>query len=354
MGSLSLHLSLPSDGFAGHRFYEDAHPRRRAMIEIIPCVIVPLMLFTMIYIEYVPSPTVMSFVHVLDIHYWYTRSSTRSISIAGTILIAIGELTYELIGLFSMFDDAKGWTLTKWGSMLPALLLFPVAISPYIYMMKVVLRADWQWTRSNWNKQAPLRRLRPTHQERASERLDKRTNGVMMIGVSLQPSSIVLLLTRQVKLLLGLTAYYWFYPSGQMIIPPNTPAPSVEDTSLLQWREASEGLLMSMKWVGYIYQILLNHRAQTFAGRYVALSASCLSILLTEQLRHGSAQIIGLVCSVIELSVFIPGIVGRYDLRPGLSTTDVLYEGIVFILAWQAMWMRGVPRQVGEVDENED
>ncbi|ETW86412.1 hypothetical protein HETIRDRAFT_406533 [Heterobasidion irregulare TC 32-1] len=186
-------------------------------------------------------------------------------------------------------------------------------------MMKVVLRVDWQWTRSNWNKQAPLRRLRPTHQERASERLDRRTNGVMMIG-----------------LLLGLTAYYWFYPSGQMIIPPNTPAPSVEDTSLLQWRKASEGLLMSMQWVGHIYQILLNHRAQTFAGR------------------HGSAQIIGLVCSVVELSVFIPGVVGRYDLRPGLSTTDVLYEGIVFIFAWQAIWMCGVPRQVGEVDEDED
>lgn len=286
------------NGIAGHRFYADAHPRRRAVI------------------EYIPSA--LSFTtSMLDIHYWYTRTSTRFISIAGTMHISTSELALTLIATYSDLN-AHERTWIGWVSMIPTFLLILVMISPYINMIKVVLRLKWQWKRSNWRTQAPMRRVPATHQERASERLDRRTNHIMMTG-----------------LLLALLAYFWVYPDGQVIIPPNMPSSS-EDTSLSQWSKTSEALRKAMISVGTIYQILLNHRGHTFAGR------------------HRSATIINFICEIINLSVFVPGVVGRYDLRPGLFMTGILSVALSFTLAWQAIWMRGVPHQGGEMDDDED
>ena len=79
-----------------------------------------------------------------------------------------------------------------------------------------------------------------------------------------------------------------------------------------------------------------------------------LTILLIEGFRHRSATIINFICEIINLSVFVPGVVGRYDLRPGLFMTGILSVALSFTLAWQAIWMRGVPHQGGEMDDDED
>jgi hypothetical protein len=87
-----------------------------------------------------------------------------------------------------------------------------------------------------------------------------------------------------------------------------------------------------LKITGVLSQLLLNQRSKTFAGSYkITVALRCIQALL-------------------NLAVFIPSVVGRYDARPGLSVLDVADWIMLSILAWQAV----VFPKVTEKMEDED
>ncbi|KAJ7619340.1 hypothetical protein FB45DRAFT_1095418 [Roridomyces roridus] len=74
------------NGLVGHRYYEDAHPRRR------------LFLISLLYI-------LSSVDGMLTSSYWYTRTSTVGISVSGALLLVISQTFGVIVDSFSSFDD---------------------------------------------------------------------------------------------------------------------------------------------------------------------------------------------------------------------------------------------------------
>lgn len=107
-------------------------------------------------------------VFLLDIHYWYTRRSTFSISILGTAMISGSELLVELA---SIVAKSKG-LFTLIASLLSAMLTGLVL--PFT-AIKTILRIKFGW----WKEMGwvpTMHRASATRREITSARLETATN----------------------------------------------------------------------------------------------------------------------------------------------------------------------------------
>jgi len=170
-------------------------------------------------------------------------------------------------------------------------------------MIKAVIRLEW--TTSSW----VLRRARPNHSERASERLDARTSWIITVAA-----------------FVGLSVIYLYFEPGQyLILAPSISPPTPNDIPADRLQKWSI-ILTPLYIVGISKQLILNHRSRMFAGQ------------------HRVTPFLDCVKMASRLAIFIPAIVGRVDSRRGLSVRDVIQALLLAITVWQALTLRSVPQ----------
>ena len=118
---------------------------------------------------------------VLDIRYWYTRTSTVSISILGTALMSGSDLLHKL-GSFIIEQRLKEFSILGFIASL-LLGIFTSLVLPLL-MLKAILRIEFRWWKgTTW---IPImQKAGATHRERASERLEATTSWRTKAGVRL-------------------------------------------------------------------------------------------------------------------------------------------------------------------------
>lgn len=105
--------------------------------------------------------------------YWRTRSTTAGISIPGGII----DCATELAGIAFAFNQTGGdsfiVTIFTW------LLMSPILFGPVMFQIRAIMRIQ-----TTWRGVMPIiQRLPPTHRERASARLDKKTSTPQIVIV---------------------------------------------------------------------------------------------------------------------------------------------------------------------------
>ncbi|KAF8147742.1 hypothetical protein K438DRAFT_1867249 [Mycena galopus ATCC 62051] len=284
------------NGFYGHRFYEDAHPRRRLFIGIL----VSISSFT---------------VAVLDLGYWYTRTSTAFISVSGTILMATSGLIAAFAHIANTAEtDKLTLSASQWWPWLWLIVLtLTTKFSLPLLMLKTVTRVEF----SQNNSIIPsVRLVGPTHKERNSQRLDLRTSWGLKAGVCISLVAI----------------YYILSPEDYHVLSAHLPSPSSEDLPANSVARLYALTFFPFQFTGQASQLLLNHRFKIFAGSYkAAVALRCVSLFLS-------------------LTVYWPAIVGRYDARPGLSVPQVVDMLVLGVTIWQAFTL---PKAIQKVEDED-
>ncbi|KAF8205408.1 hypothetical protein K438DRAFT_1932226 [Mycena galopus ATCC 62051] len=279
------------NGFFGHRFYEDAHPRRRLIIGLLLSVL-------------------SSVQSLLRVNYWYTRTSTVSISVSGTTFLALHRILLALMNMANKAELQKlefstsEWLKWVW------LIVWTVAIGFCIpfFMLRTVTRVAFSYNKSRFIP--TVRQASPTHMERASQRLDSRPGWSIKVGVC---ASLIAIHYFTIK-------YYSFGPLSYHILVPHHPTPGPTDTTEVSnlFAQAYAFASMPLLLTGNLSQFLLNQRSKTFAGRYkITVVVNCIYIML-------------------HLITYLPSVIGRYDARPGLTVAEVIDYIIAAAIAWQA------------------
>ncbi|KAF7363792.1 hypothetical protein MSAN_01037100 [Mycena sanguinolenta] len=263
------------NGAFGHRFHDDAHPRRRIGVQFI-------------------SWACLAIYGLLQFYYWWTRVSTVGISVSGATFSAVGLVLDPIVEALQNND---------------ASLLFIVPTSlivPYL-MCKCIMRVEFGWKP----------RLFPaTHQERASQRIDNRTSWRTKLGL-LAAFVAVFQLTNPQKIYLISTT-----------VPAPTPEEFPESMLLDFLRNVCNALLS----VGTLCQVLLNHRSRAYGGGYRA------------------EVVMYFLASIISLLYFVPAVVGRMEMRQGLTPFTIIHLGMQLPLVWQALTL---PPVKAKEDEDE-
>ncbi|KAF7338002.1 hypothetical protein MVEN_02024100 [Mycena venus] len=205
------------NGALGHRFHDDAHPRRRIVIQIV-------------------SGACLALSALLQFYYWWTRVSTVGISTSAITFVAPG---YLLGSVVETLQDAD-----------PFVLLLPVtAIVPYL-MCKCVTRVEFGWQR--WHP--TITRVPANHRERASQRIDSRTSWRAKLG-----------------LFVALLAVYQFTdPDNIYLISTTVPVPTPEEYPESKLFDFLRNVYHSLFFTGNLCQVLLNHRSRAYGGGYRA------------------------------------------------------------------------------------
>jgi hypothetical protein len=115
-------------------------------------------------------------------HYWYTLTSTISISISGTMLLVLANFAY--VGIKALVTVQERMATGFWMNAFvyfPLVLLAVITLLPQFAMIKVVMRLECV-AGSGWFPR--LRRIPANHKERTSERLDGRTSKIFRLAVS--------------------------------------------------------------------------------------------------------------------------------------------------------------------------
>lgn len=169
------------DGLHGHRFHDDAHPRRRLLVIVLRQVALAICLARNLHSRK-QSLACTALLQILIIHYWYTRVSTVFISISGTTFLALSfmlRVLAEVATANNKNHSSNKWFLIFRTFSLGDLIDFLVGSM----MIKTITRATFRW----WNDTTwipTVRRAAATHKERASMRLDARTSWRTRGGVS--------------------------------------------------------------------------------------------------------------------------------------------------------------------------
>ncbi|KAJ6490488.1 hypothetical protein DFH09DRAFT_374094 [Mycena vulgaris] len=243
------------NGAFGHRFHDDAHPRRRIGFSIVSngCALLSVALL---------------------VHYWWTRVSTAGISTSSVRFLAAAIALGQVVDVLKAEDGDYGTLI-----MAPVILIIP-------YLMgKAILRAEFGWKR--WYP--TLTRAPANHRERASQRMDNRTSWWTKLGVFGA----------------SLAIYYFVNPDKVVLIPSTGPALRPEerghlaDSQLLAFLQSAASALYV---AGNFSQVLLNHRSSTYGGGYRA-----------QVVLMCAGTIVGL------LSHFVPVMGGRMEWRMALS-----------------------------------
>lgn len=102
--------------------------------------------------------------------------------------------------------------------------------------------------------------------------------------------------------------YFILLPHKEHIISTLLPDPPQEDASRAEalLRQISEALIDPLILVAQVSQLALNYRVKTFAGN------------------HPLTSILLLAVRVLNLLLFVPHAVGRFESRPALTVQDLL------------------------------
>ncbi|KAF7328888.1 hypothetical protein MVEN_02518500 [Mycena venus] len=288
------------NGLLGHRFYEDAHPRRRLIINALSAIFYFILA-------------------VLDLGYWYTRTSTAYISVSGTTLIALSELIAAFAHIANTAEMDKLWASSagsQWWSWLWLFLLtLTTRCSLPLLMLKTVTRLEFSGTEGSFF--SFIRRVPPTHKERNSERVDSRTSWGLKAGVCISLVAI----------------YYLFSPEEYHVLSAHLPAPGPDDIPTNILARLHAWLFFPLQFTGTLSQLLLNHRFKTFAGSYKA------------------AVVLRSILLVLALMRYSPAVVGRFDARPGLSAPQVVGMIALSVTIWQAATF---PKAIQKVEDDDN
>ncbi|KAJ7119545.1 hypothetical protein C8R44DRAFT_921775 [Mycena epipterygia] len=290
-----------TNGLYGHRFHLDAHPRRRLAIN---------------FLSSVPMLIISLPLAVLDMGYWYTRTSTVSISLSGTLLIALSGVISALSEIADSVQTLKLNNLTlqwtQWLWLIIINLIFNFSL-PW-FMLKAVARLEFSRNKSSWLPS--VRRVAPTHKERNSQRLDSRTTWSVKAGVCISLTAI----------------YYLFSLDKYHVISAHLPAPDPSDNPTNSVARVNSLVSYPLALTGELSQLLLNHRTKKFAGGY-KIAVVLRSILV-----------------VLQMLQFLPAVVGRFDARPGLSAPDVVTVIMLTVTLWQVF---AFPNAVQTVEDED-
>lgn len=186
---------------------------------------------------------------ILDIHYWYTSSSTQHISVPGTVMRASGRLIYLCSNVLASSKRDKLGS-DDWGQWLWLLLsTLATGIVTPLLMLTAAFRLYIDW--KGWLPK--IRRSPPTHLERASERVEARTPGYVMIIVRCFP-----LCNDDAQLAQILTVMIIFHfilqPDNYFLVSPVSPLPTEEDWPTDNSVNFSASLLLT----GWLLQLILS------------------------------------------------------------------------------------------------
>ncbi|KAF7360598.1 hypothetical protein MVEN_00791200 [Mycena venus] len=290
------------NGLAGHRFYEDAHPRRRFIMSAFTSV------FALIQ-------------HLLDMSYWYTRTSTVAISVSGTILVALSDI---LLAITSTANNAEKqeskieWLTWLWIVVVTA----AINLSLPFFMLKTATRLAFSHEKSRWIPS--VRRVSPTHMERASQRLDSRTSLGMKAALCVSLIAFDYIASN----------YFSFSPFDHHVLAPLHPplGPTDRIQHFNPFARVFAWVYLPLKFTGQLSQILLNQRSKTYAGSYkISIALNCIS-------------------GVLSLMTYLPYVVGRHDARPGLSVSSAVDLTLRVALTWQAVVFPKVTQKMEDED----
>ncbi|KAJ6535279.1 hypothetical protein DFH09DRAFT_1404717 [Mycena vulgaris] len=269
----------------GHRYDENSHPRRR-------------------FASLILSTLASFFLLLLNCIYWGSRTTRAYISVPGTLLIAnavVLDLSTVLHDVLSpdISDRREGGekviglilSLMHGDRLLPVLMLRAVS---------------------------PVEVFREGATERASARLDARTDWRWKCGIF-----AALLLV-----------HYTLYLHTRFIIAPIMPEHRAGD--LPHALSTNMTILVgALSMAGAIIQLILNHRAKVFAGRYKV------------------AVMVHLALQVLRYGDFVPALMGRPEVLAGLSYADLLWDVVLWVTCWQA-WRYSSRIPKDEDGENEN
>ncbi|WRT66037.1 uncharacterized protein IL334_002989 [Kwoniella shivajii] len=269
---------------------EGTHPWRRFIINVIRTFIA-LPLF------------------VLNVIYWYTRTSTAGINHLSTYLAAAGMTFNASVSLFESWKQRDGVT-----GFLLSVLLSLLEISPSLLMLRAVLPVEI--SRNGWKM--TMKRWRWTHKERNSMRRGTGIDPKVLAGIFIGLLGLIYLPNR----------YDLSLIEPHML--PTSSNPS-DDTILNKPLVAS--VTHTIELFSYILQLAQNQSSKTFAGNY-AITAY---------------MILGYRVSV--LVYYLPFIVGKFEVRDGLAYIAIIEIFIESALVWQA-W--NFPRIDQKSEEGEE
>ncbi|KAJ6502149.1 hypothetical protein C8R45DRAFT_1092043 [Mycena sanguinolenta] len=267
------------NGAFGHRFHDDAHPRRRIGVQFVSggCLVVyGLLLF----------------------YYWWTRVSTVGISVSGVAFSAVGFVLGPIVDTLQSNDASL-------------IFIVPMTVVVPFLMCKCIMRVEFGW--KGW---ILLPRLLPaTHQERNSQRMDNRTSWRTKLG-----------------LLVALVAVFQLSnPEKIHLISTTVPAPTPEEYTESLLFDFLRNLYNALCFVGTLCQVLLNHKSRAYGGGYRA------------------EVVMYFLANIIALLYFVPTVVGRMEMRQGLTPFTIVHLGIQLPLVWQALTLP--PVKVNEDEE---
>ncbi|KAG6833303.1 hypothetical protein H0H87_008935 [Tephrocybe sp. NHM501043] len=250
--------------------------------------------------RYILSAFKLAFAVLVDVFnavYWYTRTTTVSISMLGSFLLVgakvITAFAPKIAEGLVHNESAAAWLTT----------LIDIAFSLIpVYLM---VRALFRFTRTSLptstttSKQWIPRRV-PTHAERASQRVEDRMS----------------YWTKCAIILLIFAIYYFFSPHYYSVIPAILPDPQPDDY-LHSWLiDGWPYFVFPMDVASSCFQLWMNSQTQTFAG----------------SLKIGNQMVFAL--RVVNVLEYVPGVVGPYDARPRL----VAHQLVELLLASVALW----------------
>ncbi|KAF7290584.1 hypothetical protein MIND_01298500 [Mycena indigotica] len=288
------------NGLYGHQFNEDAHPRRRFAIGMIS--------------------GVLSFVvGVFDVGYWYTRTTTAHISIAGTVFLALGKLfSAASVVAGKIEEDEIHPSLSRLSELL-WLIAFTAAVRLFLpgLMLKTIWRVEVTVPEgASWMTMPTIRLLPPTHRERRSQRMDRGMSWAV-----------------RVQLCLALIALYSFFsPEEYYVLPGQLPPRTADDHPKNIVSRLAAFLIFPLTFTGIVSQIYLNYRSKTFAGMYK------LSVTLR------------FVAELLRLATYSTSLVGRFDAKPGLSIPAVVDLVLLGVTMWQASTLPKVLQNAQDED----
>ncbi|KAJ7112451.1 hypothetical protein C8R43DRAFT_1138932 [Mycena crocata] len=205
------------NGAFGHRFHDDAHPRRRIGVSVV-------------------SMILQASAALLLFYYWWSRVSTVGISTSGAAFLAA---SYTISPISDGLEDNSSMAI-----------IIPLALITPFLMCKALTRAEFEWA-----KWYPTVRIAPaTHQERRSQRIDSRTSWRTKLGF----------------FFVVLAAYWLIDPANITVLRTTAPAPPTNDSRWTKVYAFARVVNSCLFTTGVFSQVLLNHRSHAYGGGYRA------------------------------------------------------------------------------------
>ncbi|WWC88183.1 uncharacterized protein L201_003088 [Kwoniella dendrophila CBS 6074] len=277
---------------------EGTHPIRRLIIQIISgLTAIPIL--------------------ILHLIYWYTRSTTIGINHPSVYFAISSVLLGALTNLSEGLKESESWL-----DYLTSSLMFLFEISPAILQLRTI--SPFELIRNKYK--FTLKRWRWSHNERNSIRRGTGINRNMWIGVFIFLFTAIYLPNRY--------SLHFIHPE---IVPTSSNYKDIlaeSNKSYLSY-PIIDSISHTLMTFSYLLQISHNQNQQSFAGSYAL------------------TQYMILIFRFTELSYFSTWIVGKYDLKLGLTYITLIEILIESVLVYQAYDLKNIDQQKAEEEEEE-